>query len=191
MRTLHQLQGRLSLPAFAYVSVFSHGFGYHLASRARASLPLSPLARSIIKSAINDEVRPEKSPFVFSTTGKTSVSGFAKAKKRLDKLIAETRFKAAQETGSDFQPMPHWTFHDLRSSFTTLACERLSIDAAVADRILNHVATATTSKIMRIYNMSELFEPRRQALRAWEAFLLSHLRATDDQKVVQMRPAAA
>jgi hypothetical protein len=31
----------------------------------------------------------------------------------------------------------------------------------------NHVATATTSKIMRVYNKSELFEPRKRVLRQW------------------------
>jgi hypothetical protein len=52
-----------------------------------------------------------------------------------------------------------------------LACEILEADIAVVDRILNHVATATTSKIMRVYNKSELFEPRRRVLRAWAALI--------------------
>ena len=37
--------------------------------------------------------------------------------------------------------------------------------------MLNHVATATTSKIARIYNMSELFEQRREASNTWAALL--------------------
>ena len=149
-------------------------------------VPLSPLARSIIRDAIDHTGRPEKSLFVFSTTGETSVSGFAKAKRRLDRLIAEARAKAAEKIGVEPQPMPHWTFHDLRTTFTTLACEELSIDAAVADRILNHVASATTSKIMRVYNKSELLEPRRQALRAWEAFVRAEVIGEDDDRVVAM-----
>jgi len=67
--------------------------------------------------------------------------------------------------------MPHWTLHNLRTSFNTQACERLKVDAAVADRTFNHVATATTSKIMRVYNKSELFEERKAALQAWEKLL--------------------
>ncbi len=63
--------------------------------------------------------------------------------------------------------MPHWTVHDLRTTFNTHACEILNIPPHVADRILNHVATATRSKIMRVYNKSELFEARRAALNAW------------------------
>jgi len=63
--------------------------------------------------------------------------------------------------------MLHWTIHDLRTTYSTLAKDVLDADIAVADRILNHVATATTSKIMRIYNMSELFEPRKRVVREW------------------------
>jgi len=37
--------------------------------------------------------------------------------------------------------------------------------------MLNHVATATTSKVARIYNMSELFEQRREASNAWAELL--------------------
>ena len=61
--------------------------------------------------------------------------------------------------------MEHWTIHDLRTTFSTLASEALGADIAIVDRILNHVATATTSKIMRVYNKSELFEPRKRVLR--------------------------
>lgn len=134
-------------------------------------IPLSALARSIIKEAIAHPDRPKDSQFVFSTTGETSVSGFSKAKKRLDEEIRAARVKRAAELGSEPVAMPHWTLHDLRTTFNTQACDVLGIDAHVADRILNHVATATTSKVMRIYNRSELFEPRKRALAAWADLL--------------------
>lgn len=134
-------------------------------------VPLLPLVRSIIKSAIRDSDRPKGSEYVFTTTGDTPVSGFTKAKRRLDAAIAELREEAAAEQGREVEPMLPWTIHDLRTSFNTMACERLKIDANVADRILNHVATATTSKIMRIYNRSELFDERKHALRLWEQLL--------------------
>ena len=100
-------------------------------------------------------------------TGDTPVSGFTKAKRRLDAAILAARKKSAESSGSKAVPMPHWTIHDLRTTFSTQACDALGIDMAVADRILNHVATATTSKIVRIYNQSELFEPRKLALAKW------------------------
>lgn len=150
-------------------------------------VPLSPLARLIIKGAIADEGRPKKSQFVFTTTGKTSVSGFGKAKRRLDRIIQQNRAKITFDSGEEPEPMAHWTFHDLRTTFTTLACEELNVDAAVADRILNHVATATTSKIMRTYNKSELFGPRRQALNAWDCLIQEHVIGQMTDKIVPIR----
>jgi integrase len=135
------------------------------------NVPLSPLATRIIRQVLDDPERPKDSRFLFTTTGATSVSGFRKAKDRLDRYIQEAREKAALEAGQTPVEMPHWRIHDLRTSFATQAAEVLHIDIAVVDRMLNHVATATTSKVARIYNMSELFEQRREASNAWAALL--------------------
>jgi integrase len=137
-------------------------------------IPLSPLARSIILEAIRHPDRPKSSKLVFTTTGDTPISGYCKGKRRLDKAILEARRARALAEGKDHsaaEPMPHWTIHDLRTTFNTHACEILDVPPHVADRILNHVATATRSKVMRVYNKSELFEPRRQALNAWAELL--------------------
>lgn len=137
-------------------------------------VPLSPLARAIIKEALDHPDRPKDSKFLFSTTGETSVSGFTKARRRLDAEIEKARAAEAAARQVPYlrsDAMPHWTIHDLRTTFNTHACEILDIPPHVADRILNHVATATRSKIMRVYNKSELFEPRRQALRRWAELL--------------------
>jgi integrase len=153
-------------------------------------VPLSPLARSIIKEALADPARPKDSPFVFSTTGETSISGFAKGKRRLDAAIENTRAKAAAKKGAEPQAMPHWTIHDLRTTFNTHACERLNVDAMVADRILNHVASATTSKIMRVYNKSELFDQRKAALCVWASMIESDVLKSAPAKVVPLRRSA-
>ena len=87
--------------------------------------------------------------------------------------------------------MPHWTFHDLRTTFVTLACEELGVDAAIADRILNHVASATTSKIMRVYNRSELFEQRRRALFSWENLVRSEVIGEAAANVIAIQAAKA
>lgn len=139
------------------------------------NVPLSPLAVTIIRSTICDPMRPKNSRFLFTTTGVSAVSGFRKAKDRLNRYIQEARERAASGYGGTAVEMPHWTIHDLRSTFATRAADKLGIDIAVVDRMLNHVATATTSKIARIYNMSELFEPRRQASNAWAALLTSEV----------------
>jgi integrase len=135
------------------------------------NVPLSRLATRIIRQVLDDPERPKDSRFLFTTTGATSVSGFRKAKDRLDRYIHEARVKVALEAGQTPVEMPHWRIHDLRTSFATQAAEVLHIDIAVVDRMLNHVATATTSKVARIYNMSELYEQRREASNAWAALL--------------------
>ena len=167
---------------------------------AALRVPLSPLARTIIKEALADPARPldavdasgrkVANPFLFSTTGETAVSGFTKGRRRLDKAIVEARAKAAKNTGTEPPEMAHWTLHDLRTSFTTLACRTLKVPANVADRCLNHVATATTSKISRIYNQDDLFDERRAALCAW-ASLIETTTGGQPSNVVLLRSAEA
>jgi integrase len=154
-------------------------------------VPLCSLARTLILEAISHERRPAKSRFVFATNDTTAISGFAKAKRRVDRLIEKSRVAAAAMAGVEPVPMPHWTFHDLRTTFTTMACDELHVDAGVADRILNHVASATTSKISRIYNQADLLDQRRDALRAWEAFLQANVIANEARgNVVELRKAS-
>lgn len=134
-------------------------------------IPLSSLARRIIKASINHSARPSASDFIFTTTGDTSVSGFSKAKLKLDCIVNEIRnAKRQSPTELDFE-MEHWTIHDLRTTFCTLASDQLNADIAVVDRMLNHVASSTTSKIERIYNRSEMFEARRDVSDRWAKLL--------------------
>ena len=155
-------------------------------------VPLSPLARSIILEALAAPERPKNSPFVFSLTGDTSVSGYSRGKQRLDRVIREKRGAAAKAEGREPLEMEHWNIHDLRSTFSTLACEVLGAEISVVDRILNHVATATTSKIMRIYNKSELFEPRKRVLREWAELIQREATARATRGAdVQIRDVAA
>lgn len=157
-------------------------------------VPLSPLARSIIAEALADEDRPAEgvdekgrtkpNPYLFSTTGYSPVSGFAKGKRRLDAAIADARAKAAEPTGIEPEPMPDWVIHDLRTSFATMACDHLGVDPAVADRCLNHTASATTSKIMRTYNRSDRFDERRAALNAWANFIETTVLGDKPENVV-------
>ncbi|WP_264812741.1 tyrosine-type recombinase/integrase, partial [Gluconacetobacter sacchari] len=80
------------------------------------------------------------SPYVFTTNGRTPISGFSKAKVRLQKAMA-----AAEDTpaGKEAQPTPgpDWRLHDLRRTGVTVMA-RLGIGHHVADRVLNHVGGA-------------------------------------------------
>lgn len=126
-------------------------------------VPLSTLATTIIEEALTD--RPDDMTFLFTTLGDRPVSGWSRAKRRLDAYINARRVK--EKRG----PMEPWRFHDLRRAFATQACDHLGIDPAIADRCLNHVGASTTSTVARVYGRSELFEQRRDALIRWAALV--------------------
>ena len=107
-----------------------------------------------------------ESPFVFTTTGSTPVSGFSKTKKTLDNEILARRCAVA----SDAQPMPGWTFHDLRRTVTT-GMARLGIHPHIADALLNH-KDGIIRGVAAIYNQHGYLDERRRALEAWEQHLL-------------------
>lgn len=91
---------------------------------------------------------------VFTTTGKTPVSGFSRAKKNIDQLSG----------------VQDWRLHDLRRTFATVATETLGYQPAVVDRVLNHVS-GSVSGIMAIYQRGEYLKERRQVLDAWADYI--------------------
>lgn len=94
-----------------------------------------------------------KSDLLFTTTGRTPISGWSKMKARLDELL-----------GDDFEP---WRLHDFRTAFATHMAER-GISEAVVDRVLNHAATGSKpSAVARVYNQAELLDQRAVALDKW------------------------
>ena len=94
-----------------------------------------------------------RSDLVFSTNGRTPISGRSQAKARLDALLP---------TG--FKP---WTLHDLRTAMAT-ALAGAGHSEAVVDRILNHAASGSApSQVARVYNQAMLLPERARALDHW------------------------
>ena len=111
-------------------------------------VPLAPLVVEIIKSA------PRIGEHVFTSTGEAPISGFAKAKSRLDRYI----------TGEG-TPLPPWTFHDMRRTAATQMV-RLGIAETVVGRVLNHATSGVTAKVYALHQ----YEPeKRHALNVWAA----------------------
>jgi integrase len=92
---------------------------------------------------------------VFSTNGRTPVSGFSRAKERLDAMMAKA---AGREIGP-------WILHDLRRTAAT-GMAGLRILPHVVDRILNHTS-GTIRGVAKVYNRFEYADERRKALEAW------------------------
>jgi integrase len=118
---------------------------------------------------------------VFSVTGDAPVSGYSRAKERLDAAMLRIRRRefglpeddagvrlALKVPTSKPLPVeiPHWTFHDLRRTAITKMAGKLKIAPHVADRILNHTS-GTIRGVAKIYNREQYIEERREALDAW------------------------
>lgn len=116
---------------------------------------LPPASVAIIKTV------PQKgSPLLFTTTGKTVVSGWSRAKERLDWLL----MAPGAEIGPP-APIEHWTLHDLRRSAATRMAG-LGVAPHVVDRILNHVS-GTIRGVAAIYNRHAYLDERQAALELW------------------------
>lgn len=102
---------------------------------------------------------PERgnSDLVFTTNGKTPISGRSQAKARLDELLP-AGFK-------------HWTLHDLKTALAT-ALAGAGHSEGVVDRILNHSASGSApSQVARVYNQAAFLPERARALDAWAAMV--------------------
>lgn len=122
-------------------------------------VPLSDPALELIRA------QPDTGPFVFSTTGSTPVSGFSKAKARIDVQIASVLADRGQP------PLPSWTMHDLRRTVVTMMNERLRIAPHVVEAVVNHQSGAAKAGVAGVYNRALYLDERRSALEAWAEYL--------------------
>ncbi|ULB08439.1 integrase arm-type DNA-binding domain-containing protein [Cereibacter azotoformans] len=143
-------------------------------------IPLSPEAREIIEAA------PKVGRFVFSTTGLTPVSGFTRAKERLDGLMAD----AANEdlpAGAEPVTVPPFTIHDLRRTAAT-GMAGLRFPPHVVEAVLNH-RSGTRRGVAGVYNRFDYADEKRQALETWARCVVA-LAEGGGKNVVPLRPAA-
>ena len=117
-------------------------------------VPLAPLARKMVGSGSEG--------FVFTTTGRSPVSGWSKIKRRLDEAMK----------------IPPWRLHDLRRTAATGMAE-IGIAPHIVEAALNHVSGAKAG-VAGTYNRAAYAEEKRAALERWA----SHV-----QGLVSERPA--
>jgi integrase len=115
---------------------------------------------------------------VFTTTGTTSVTGFARALERVMRFMQRA---AAQQGRAAIAP---FTLHDLRRTAAT-GMAGIGIAPHIVDRILNHTA-GTISGVARIYNRAEYLDERKAALVAWS----SHVERLTGHNVIALTAAA-
>ena len=99
---------------------------------------------------------PAQHALVFTTTGTTPVSGFSKAKAKLDQISG----------------VRNWRLHDARRSFASTAAEELGFEPVVVDRILNHV-NGSVKGIAAVYQKGQYLEKRKTVLDVWAKYVQS------------------
>jgi integrase len=99
------------------------------AERMKGKLPhVVPLV-----SAIKKLLPERETGFVFSSdNGRTSFSGFGKAKAALDRKVAEIRKREHRK------PMPDWVYHDLRRTARSFMAAA-GVPDNIGERVLGHV----------------------------------------------------
>jgi integrase len=122
-------------------------------------VPLPPAVCEVLNTL------PRTGDLVFTTTGETPVSGFGKAKARLDARIAELR----EEDG--LEGVPSWTLHDLRRTMVTMMNEKLGIAPHVVEAVVNHVSGLAKAGVAGVYNRALYLDDRKHALTEWSRHL--------------------
>jgi integrase len=119
-------------------------------------IPLVSTAQTIVDSL----PRVDGSEWLFPARGTTErpVSGYSDMKERVDAAIG----KARTQRGAD--PMPKWTFHDLRRTART-GLSALKVPPHVAEAVLGHVLPG----IQGVYDHYAYADEKRAALEAWAA----------------------
>jgi integrase len=113
---------------------------------------LSDSAVNILTKAVET-----REAFVFGYGTERGFSGWSKAKKALDKRIAEAGHK-----------LGHWQLHDLRRSFAS-GLQRLGIEPHIIEACLNH----TPPKLQRTYQTHDYEPEKRTALARWADHVLT------------------
>lgn len=126
------------------------------------TIPLSTTAQAII-----DDL-PRVGRLLFTTTGTSPVSGFTRAKERLDKLMVEAANKDLPK-GADPIEIPPFTIHDLRRTAAT-GMASLRFPPHVVEAVLNH-RSGTRRGVAGVYNRFDYAEEKREALEAWARFV--------------------
>ncbi len=119
------------------------------------TVALAPLAVQLLDELAGGPDWP-KSGLVLTTTGRTAISGFSGAKKRLDLLVDAIH-----------PEMPDWRVHDLRRTMAT-GYQKLDVRFEVTEAALNHVS-GSRAGVAGIYGRHKWQPGKISAARLWAA----------------------
>lgn len=157
-------------------------------------VPLNSLAMVILDEAAgvtnNEKKHWPRRGLVFTTNGKTHVSGYSKAKACLDAKMLELVRKNEEAAGAEFArvELAPWRIHDARRTLAT-GLQRLGVRFEVTEAVLNHVSGAR-SGVAGVYQRYGWADEKRAALDAWAVHLLGLITPADRSNVVPLNARA-
>lgn len=135
-------------------------------------VPLSTLAASIAEEAAMAAAAIQRLKshngdlFVLTTTGDAQVSGFSRAKARLDEaMLTLAREAAAGRREQTYVEPPDWRIHDLRRTAAS-GMARARVPLPVIEKTLNHVS-GSFAGIVSVYQRHSYLPEKREALETW------------------------
>jgi integrase len=134
--------------------------------------------------------RIDNCDLIFSTNGITPVSGFSRAKARLDAAMLK-RARAEREKASgdpDSVKLPAFVVHDTRRTVAR-GCQKDGVAPEIIERMLGHV-THTKSGLKGVYQVFEFEDERRATFTKWGNRLVT-LATPKPANIVVLREAAA
>ena len=132
---------------------------------------LSPAALQIL------EIMPSLGEFVFTTNGRTAISGWSYAKRKIDALMGE-------ELGS---PVTDWRLHDLRRTMAS-GLAMLGFRAEVIKRVLGHAANANDVTAVH-YNWHNYDAEALEAVAVWAKHVAALTTGAAPELVAPAMPA--
>jgi integrase len=132
-------------------------------------MPLPPLALDIIAG-----MPPIESKYVFTISGDKPLTGFTKAKARLDREMAKIAGK----------PVEPWRLHDTRRTFAS-GLAALGVALPVVERLLNHIS-GSFGGVAGVYQRHEFATEKADALARWARHVEGLVSGQPD-KVVKLR----
>ena len=130
------------------------------------TLPLTPMAVDILRSLPRITGLGD---FVFTTNGRTPVSGFSRAKERFDEEMAK----------SLHEPPDPWVLHDLRRTCAS-GLAALGVQPHVIEAVLNH-ASGQIKGVAKVYNRHQYAEEKREALTKWASYVAGIVGGKDEE----------
>lgn len=139
-----------------------------------------PLTDCAIKLITDLPKIASKKHFVFTTTGETPVSGYSRAKYRIDEIMSVK----SKIDGVIVRP---WIVHDIRRTVAT-KMQSLGVKVEVTEEMLNH-KTGSRSSIARRYQVYEYEHEKRAALETWEHHLMTLIAGERSDNIVLLGAA--